>query len=540
MYTQLFSALATTLAAAVNVRAQSTTSLGFGNPIGSGSITFQSPTTVVETCERLPVQWTYTNSDVSTGIQLQIIYTNEGVNQEDGALNGTGPDVGDIVTNVITDEAFAENRLFGWEAVTIPEPGWYLFYGYAENIRVFSSSAFRVAIDDVSCLALTTSTSGTISPSASATNPTSSESPTTTLIADPPSSSSNKSNVGAIVGGVVGAIVFVVLVGAWILYRRKQKGGGGITSVGASKRSGHRKWGGLASVDTHKQTPAPSKVYGGAKGSPPLPYTHGTFAQSRVDDDAIEKGSPTTEGHAVDPLNTLPALSHSPRSPANRYSGALYNNAAHNNNSGLAQFNHSRSASLKADAFLDTTSPTSTEDPFQEATFRHRAHRSSSLSLPSTAHPSPRSDMPPLPSPNAPYATLGNNSRPTSGRIHGSTSSTGVSSLNRSQSGNALARPARKPVPQYDASIEMTHTTTPTQSHPGPGMGIAPSPSNSLSHLGSLTNESNGALASSVDSMSPWLQDRAPVASRNIGLAGQQGEGPVHYLMPDLPPPQRN
>jgi len=102
-----------------------------------------------------------------------------------------------------------------------------------------------------------------------------------------------------------------------------------------------------------------------------------------------------------------------------------------------------------------------------------------------------------------------------------------------------LSRPSRKPV--YcgtEDSIELspTNRSSPTSqiflSRQGSGHG----PSSSMADLSSSV-ASYDALASSADSNSHWLHDRrAPVANRNIGLAGQ-GDGPVHYLMPDLPPP---
>jgi hypothetical protein len=105
----------------------------------------------------------------------------------------------------------------------------------------------------------------------------------------------------------------------------------------------------------------------------------------------------------------------------------------------------------------------------------------------------------------------------------------------------SLGRPSRKPVPQYtEDPIELSHTNRSSpisQTFPS-RHGSGHNPSSSMADLSSSAT-SHDALSSSADFSSHWLHDRrAPVANRNIGLAGQ-GDGPVHYLMPDFPPPAR-
>jgi len=217
-----------------------------------------------------------------------------------------------------------------------------------------------------------------------------------------------------------------------------------------------------------------------------------------------------------DLLSEMPTLNSNRNTQ--RYSSDTSNRASE----GLAAYKEDRVSSKIATAaapVLTTMHVTYNggDDPFSDSAFSPRGKRASALSVPSTARLSDTSV------------------RPSSSPIPPPTSSAPASHTNtmvRNTSASAsLGRPARKPVPQYnDDSFELMNTrkSSPTSHSP---LTSYPTRSNSSADTSPNTPSRN----SPNDSSAYWLQDRAPVANRNIGLAGQ-GEGPVHYLMPDLPP----
>jgi hypothetical protein len=346
------------------------------------------------------------------------------------------------------------------------------------------------------------------------------------------SSSSPSPKIGSIVGGTIAGVVVVVgLIVALLLCRRRRN----VIAKNVNQRSvpgkGHRKWGGLASIDKLEgENPVlmPSNSYNRTRSR--------STGLAMTDEEGLEKGyGKDTFPVEGDLLSEMPIL-HSNRA-SQRYSSDAVS-AGLRQDSGLAVFSddHKRKRGPNPAApVLSTTTATSSgsEDPFSDAAFIARGNRSSSLSVPSTARaPSRVSDISGRGAPSPLPSTTPVQSQPNSQ----------ANTMARNTSATAsLGRPSRKPVPQYtDDSIELSHTnrSSPTSQTLPSQHGSGPGPGSSMADLSSSVTSHDG-LASSADSNSHWLHDRrAPVANRNIGLAGQ-GDGPVHYLMPDLPPPAR-
>jgi hypothetical protein len=496
-------------------------------PTGTISVTLDVAPAVVSPCQPLVISWTVVNMSVIQGSTLNISYTNIGVLQTgDGFTYNPSPDAKTIAIAPISQGNWA------WSPVSITDPGYYVITATGNSDpspSVKQSSPFLVTAGDSSCLSSSSS-----SLSSTATAPPSIPSPQSS---DPSVSSSGPPSpkIGAIVGGSIAAVVVVGFIVALLLYRRRRN----VIAKNVNQRSvvgkGHRKWGGLASIDkTEGEIPVvkPSKSLYGNQA-----YNRSrSTGRAMTEEEGLEKGyGKDTFPVDGDLLSEMPIL-HSNRG-SRRYSSDAVNTVLRQD-SGLAAFSddHKRRREPKpATPVLSTTTATSggSEDPFSDAAFIARGNRSSSLSVPSTARaPSRVSDISgrgapsPLP-PVTPVQSQPNSQANTMARNTSATAS--------------LGRPSRKPVPQYtDDSIELspTNRSSPTSQTFPSRQGSGPGPSSSVADLSSSVT-SYDALASSAESNSHWLHDRrAPVANRNIGLAGQ-GDGPVHYLMPDLPPPAR-
>jgi len=404
--------------------------------------------------------------------------------------------------------------------VNVPKSGRYLLTGRAGGVNILPSDPFTVAVSDTSCFNSTTSTpTPTLAPSITTTSISSSASTLLVVSAssltgtDPsavPVGGNNGSKVASMVGGILGAVIFVGLLAALFFYRRRRSLKTQTHSnLKPEKPKGHKKWGDLSSVDTTVKL----------DGVRTLAHSKSNYANSRNEsvksidkfDDTFEKGKPSVheETRLADELSAPFPRSHS------RYSNGTLSGSLTQQDSGLAAFNNERARTASSDAASPATSLV--EDPFLENSPRAQGLRSQSFSVSSLARGSPPSSYSPTHS--SPLTQDG----PGVPRI----SENGGPESNMRRSKSATTRPARKPVPRYDPSIEMT-TKTSVYSHQ--------SAKNSVTNV---TSDSHTMLGSSVESTSPWLVERAPSANRNIGLAFQ-GDGPVHYLMPDMPPPSRN
>lgn len=475
-------------------------------PISSPTIALQTPGNLTS-CQTTNIAWLASNF-AGTRIPFTVSYTNQGAGE-------IVPSVISGVAVVVTDPSV---QVAVWK-VNITKSGRYILTGSAGGVNILSSDPFTVAVSNTSCFNSTTSTpTPTLAPSITTTSSISS-SASTLLVASPTSlmgtdpsvvpvgGNSNGSKVASMVGAIFGSVIFVALLAALAFYRRHQslKAQTHANSK-PEKPKGHRKFGGLPSVDS-------TVVLDGIHTVRP------NYANSRSEsiksvnnfDVTFEKGKPAVheEERLADEVPTP-----FPR-PRNQYSNGTLRGSLTQQDSGLAAFNNERARTASSDAASPATSLV--EDPFLDNSPRVHGIRSQSFSVSSPVQGSPHSsNSPTQPSP----LTQDGPGVPRTSENGGP-----ESAMRRSKS--ATTRPTRKPVPRYDPPIEMT-TTTPVYSHH--------SAKNSVTNV---TSDSHTVLGSSVESTTPWLIDRAPSVNRNIGLAFQ-GDGPVHYLMPDMPPSSRN
>ena len=491
--------------------AQTSISQNITVPITNPTVALQSPGTLIS-CQLVNITW-------ATYLDFQGPFT----------INYTNEVAGQVVTTVISGVATvatnASVHVVGWR-VNVPKSGYYILTGSGVGVDISASDPFTVIVTDTSCFNSTTTTS---TPTPATIIATSSVSPTrslsTSLVASATSlagtdpsvvpvggGNGDNSRVTTMVGSIFGSITFVALLAAIFFYRRHRSlKTHARTNSRPEKPKGHRKWGGIQSVDSNFML----------EGVHTLTHSGGRSTTSRDGsvksihnfDETFEKGKPPV--HEEETLaDGLPTPF--PRS-RNRYSNGSARLARQD--SGLAAFNTERARTASVDAATPIT-PLA-DDPFYENSPRLQGIRSQSFSMASAVHGSPQSSN--LPIHSSPLTQEG----PGVPRI---SENGGLdSNMRRSRSATASTRPMRKPVPRFDPSIEMTTSTSIYSHH---------SAKNSMTNV---TSDSHTMLGSSVESTSPWLsdRDRAPSVNRNIGLAFQ-GDGPVHYLVPDMPPPTRN
>jgi len=477
--------------------------------------------TAVTPCQNLTITWTIDNDNTDFDIsQISLQYTNFNVSQSTYDPQGT---TGTIVVWPIS-------RLRRDWRVFLTDPGNYIINGTIVGDTpgvVVQSSPWELLPGDASCLAAPSSSGITDTPL-------SSDAPSQSQTSTPISAASH-SNTGAIAGGVVAGIVVIACIAAFLLLRRRRnKRVANLGVLNNNQRLGggkghQRKWGGLSSIDKLQQGEIPVVIPSNSPyTSPTYRNRSGSTGHAMTDEEGLEKGyGKETFPVDADLLSEMPTLDSNRNS--RRYSSDALSNVLRQTG-GLAVYSEEHHTANVAAPVLTTTHATFNggDDPFTDTSFTSRGKRSSALSVPSTAR--------------APSRLSDTSTRPTPSPIPPPTTSAPPSQNNtmvRNTSATAsLGRPARKPVPQYtDDSFELTNTSKSSPStHSHSQSHSAWSPITKKGNSSSDTSPVTPLRNSPNDSSAYWLQDRAPVANRNIGLAGQS-EGPVHYLMPDLPPP---
>ena len=453
---------------------------------------------------------------------------------------------------VIAFHVDATAQTWTWSPVTLPS-GWYSLEAIGDDWTATSPQFFVFNGTDTSCLYSTsTSSSGsaTSTGTSTATSGTSSISSSGTVL-PVTSASGGGSRAGAIAGGVIGGVVIIVAAVAAYLYfglcrrtptrsRRRAIDGHGPGQLG--------KWGGLSSLDSGMDAPVaaarpglvmaiPSKQRGktestGAILTPLSSTAHGHPSASRGTSDedlGAEKTVPYTKGfeyvETVQPL----AYANRRRSSASTSGAGLSPIAEPLPSAGSYGRSRARSSSQShramALAKLDGNDPVPSSSP-----------RTRSPTVPRRSIDSPSLVMPASP----PHD---------------------VSPMNRTSSGGGpgVRRAARKPVPQLDAS-ELSMPPTPTSFIPSASVSRGQSVSSTVTYASTSPLTSGPGLAHPMyrhDSQSQSSGTlRAPLgparqhSREDLEAAGLElpdlnhkssfGDRPVHYLIPDMPPPPRN
>ncbi|KAJ7150886.1 hypothetical protein C8R43DRAFT_951317 [Mycena crocata] len=533
---------ATPTAAAIASRA--TPVFGFGN------------IPEMTTCNPATIPWFYTAVVGATFTEMTLSITNVGVPQPgppSSTVTGTftqndlggravnrysfsrRDDITQFITNGFIDPS---ERSFRWPSANV-SAGWYaIIANFPNSDAPMQSSSFYVLNGpDTSCL-----TSASPSGSSSSANPTSSPPSTPTTSGDPSSSSgvllpvggsSSKVNRGAIAGGVIGGLAVLAAAIAAYFYLRYASAS---TASGAAAKNRSRKWGGLGSTDSKaKPYPSATRAVGSPSGhhhsqsdsvGPMLDssvYVIGNVGidsrPSRIEDGLEEDDevnsyfSPSQEKFS--PINGAPIRSpfsdpgHDDDAvPLDHISPLPGSNVTRNSSTSTSSYmnnNFSRPRSHANSPYSGSATSPTTESPYS-----NNAQNNTSSSL---GHPE-SSSYPPNPSPAYPSGT--------SQVVAEASAAVAPRRGSAGEPAPTSRRTPRKPVPQYNP-------TDPALTTPAPP--VVPSPAaaqdSDSSPEGSLRSGRPGAGAQDW----PNLSHKA-----SFGTEGR----PVHYLIPDMPPPQRD
>ncbi|KAJ7096064.1 hypothetical protein C8R44DRAFT_748924 [Mycena epipterygia] len=493
------------------------------------------------TCTPATITWRYESfsDDLSSDLTLSI--TNVGVVQApapSSTITGSFSSVinagaigravyisrRDLTQSITGGTIFPTVETYTWLSVNVTA-GWYVLTAtiVPSDSATESTSFYVTNGSDTSCLATTSS-------SVTASNPTSSGSATssapplsTSGVTLPVNVGSSKVNRGAIAGGVIGGLAVLAAAIAAYFYLRYASASTG-SRASPAKRSTPRRWNGLSSTDSKT-----GMVYPAARGlggsshphhsqsdsvGPMLSYDSNAYVignvgvdsrPSRVhdgleDEDEInsyfspsqEKFTPpgrspfSDSGHdddavPLDLISPLPAHGNVTRNSSTSTSSYMNNN-------------FSRPRSHPTSPY--SGSPTS---PTSEGPFSNSAQNATTSSL---SH-AEGSSYPPSPSPAYPSGTSQSIAEmPTPGPPRRRTSAGEPSSR----------RTPRKPVPQYNPA--------------DPALVAPPA----LPTVAAQDSDSSSSREGSVrNAGTPNLNHKT-----SFGAEGR----PVHYLIPDMPPPQ--
>ncbi|TBU38145.1 hypothetical protein BD309DRAFT_548959 [Dichomitus squalens] len=497
----------------------------------TAAITFAWSSSLPQTfalCSSPTITWSYSGPQES----LEFLVTaNVSPHTDSGDTVQGGP------ANIIASAIDATSQTWNWSPVNI-STGQYTLEALGSGVQAISSVFTIIAGEDTSCLTASSSAStsgaGSTSDTSSATG--SSPSPTSSSTALPVhAAASGKSKAGAIAGGVVGGVVIVAAaLAAYIFFglcrrsptRSRRRAMDGSAPLG--------KWGGLSSRDSGMDVSAPAV---GGKGAvvAALPHKH-TRATSESTSANLSPISSTAHGH----LSSATTLAGVEEEKAMGYGkGYEYIESvpplAYKGNRRRSSASTSYQGQLTPIESIPEPNPSAGSQGRARSKSASQSHRALALakldggSIPA----SPPYEMGFLPSP-----------------------------MNRSSSGAGHSGPrraARKPVPALSSADTLpspTSTATPTVP-----TGASVSRGQSLASTATATsyralNEVPAHPMYRNDSQSS-TNLRAPAAApsrsrsrEDLEAAGLElpslnhkssfGDRPVHYLIPDLPPPPRN
>lgn len=439
------------------------------------------------TCTSGLISWSYTGQ----AAELSLSITNIGVDQSyDLSRFRARQSVSGTIQKQLVDTNTSASS-WTWSSVNLTQ-GWYEIQGLVIATPSVSSNSAPFFITNgtnVSCLTSTSpQASSTLSPSASASS----------------STAAAKTNVASIVGGVVGGVVgaiLVVIAGVWLWSRRRKRS----FARGGSRR---QKWGSLKSTHSSIQpggdgakpagdhfhghsesTEGVLEVVGGGKGSAT------TTSGDSEEDPAImgeEKPISPASSSGMSPFDALNTPIHYDRR-ASTYYPQIPTPVASEGFRTRSASGHASNQSIEQQAQRIRSS--------METSIRRRSDRLS---------------MPTLPSPS--LSRLPHSPTHTQHKEEYPLSPVTATPINRSIStGGVIARrTSRKPVPEYDPSALFEDTNT-----------------------DSVSTFTGGAESSQTHGTG--MGTGASGTPTDLVHKASFGDGrPVHYLIPDMPLPQRD
>ncbi|KIK92227.1 hypothetical protein PAXRUDRAFT_830150 [Paxillus rubicundulus Ve08.2h10] len=437
----------------------------------------------MSTCTSGSINWYYSGGQA----ELLLSATNINVHQSNSDPRF---EAGQITAGQTIDQLLADTDAallsWTWPSVNLPQ-GWYEIQGSIPNFSNVSSQSFFIANgSDISCLVNTSPQSSAALPSAS--------------ISTSASTDLSESNVTGIVGGVVGAVVAsIVLAAIFLWFRRRRRSS--VRGVGLGRKGG--RWGSLNSRNSNaggsirQLTSNHFRDHSESAGGMQQDFSGGKVSATTTpggsDEDVRgEEKLVSSASPGINPFEILDtpvrydrrASIYSLQSPTTvAESSQTRTDSVRTSNQSLEQQAHRIRSSMESSLYL-------------------RSERLSMPILPPTAFPR---------TPTSPSAGRSKDEYPPS--------PVAPSPVNRSVSagtGSITRRTARKPVPQYDpvelgadsastAPDTVSVFTAAAETSHSHGTGVGTEAPSELSHKASFGN-------------------------------GR----PVHYLIPDMPAPQRD
>lgn len=436
------------------------------------------------TCASASVTWNYGGKEA----YLVMAVTNIGVNQTHSQAFGVERRQNVASTTVLQTlvNITAQTESWTWASVNLTQ-GWYEIQGLVGNLTALSSPFYVSNGSNTSCL------SSTSTPSQS---PSATPSPVSNL------SSSDDKKTGTIVGSVIGALVGVSVIVALVIWLRRRKrspiGGGFIVrNVG--------RWSSLtsnASSVKHRSNDFVNRHYRGHTDSTSRAGESVTGSKASNTGPPGDSDDPAVEAGGSE--RTHSTYSHSPPEMGaydtfNVPVSHVRHASIHSIQSSAGAVDRSRSRTMSV-----RTSNTALEQQAQRIRSSMEGSmclRTERLSMPAIA---------PAALDRSPTSPI----RRTSDHPAGS----GGTSVTRSAStsGSATRRTPRKPVPHYD-------------------------PSELDDALAGQANDTRSTAPSGEDfSASNSAETMSSRAMSDVSRLPSLGSGrPVHYLIPDLPPPSK-
>ncbi|KAJ7484314.1 hypothetical protein FB451DRAFT_1363861 [Mycena latifolia] len=514
-----------------------------GSPVDSASLAAVTPSfsfnKIVNmiTCTPATITWTYVAPASDIILDLELNITNNGVPQPSAPASTTtgtfatnaarivsssSPSRRDLVTQDITDGTLnPAERSYTWPSVNVAS-GWYILTATLSFQSALDSEPFYVEDGtNTSCLGtVSTSTSASSSVPSTTFDSTSSASPTSSGGVFPVDAVSSKVNRGAIAGGVIGGLAVLAAAIAAYFYLRYASASGA-----SPARRGTRKWGGLGSTDSKaKPYPSASRALGGASDRH---HSQSDSVGPMLDNDVYvignvgidSRGSRMNEGlEEEDEVNSYFSPSQEKFSSPTNGSPlrSPFSDPGHD-----------------ADAVpMDLITPLPGSPVTRNSSTSTSSYMNNNFSRPRSHPSSPYSGSPTSPTPDALFSNSANNNTTSSlGQPESSSPSpafpSGTSQMTadsppprRGSAGEPLRRTPRKPVPQYNPTDPSLTSPPLPPATPLPAVHDSDS-----SREGSVRSGRSGV----------GLQDLSKLSHK-----ASFGDGrPVHYLIPDMPPPQR-
>lgn len=439
---------------------------------------------------------------------------------------------------------------FNWSSVNVPQ-GWYRLVATVDT-SIAQSDSFYVSNGlDTSCILLASSSSSSSTTSSATSTPTTSS--VTSANGATGNNSGSRVNKGAIAGGVIGGVALLAaIIAVFVNYRLCRP-----ASATGSPRSPRRSkgaWGGLGSVDTTYSSRSVSQssklksnayaaaIGAGARGDKYRSQSEsiGPILESQTNINSpnpnIEVPTPGTSNEDVNSINLSPFEEKYPVNEAvDPFSGtdaisalplARPNNARQSSgstSSGNHNYAHSQNQNTNNNRESQTYAPNnnfsrprSTSDHQLKSPRRVSVDYSKYPGLDLTPTSPSRNDYPPPMS----------------------------AAMSRSSSGGARRTP-RKPVPAYTPDISQSfaaHAPSPARARAHTTRDYAaPDMPSDASFIATATDADGSSVRSGRSGRSGTTASHTHGAGMpELNHKSSFGDmRPVHYLIPDMPPPSR-